>query len=232
MRHLARKKIVLVIVEGPSDETALGIMLNQIYDKDSVYVHIMHGDITTRKGVSAENIVAKIGNEVKLYAKSQHYTSKDFKEIIHIVDMDGAYIPDENIINDETCSDPIYESDGIHTADQEGIIKRNKQKSDNLNRLRAVGKIWSVPYRIYYMSCNLDHVLYNKRNSTDEEKENDAYAFAKRYRNDLDGFIEFICASEFSVNDNYKVSWEYIEKGMNSIERYSNLGVCVAEELE
>ena len=56
---MARKKIVLVIVEGPSDETALGIMLNQIYDKDSVYVHIMHGDITTRKGVSAENIVAK-----------------------------------------------------------------------------------------------------------------------------------------------------------------------------
>ena len=71
---MARKKIVLVIVEGPSDETALGIMLNQIYDKDSVYVHIMHGDITTRKGVSAENIVAKIGNEVKSYAKSQHYT--------------------------------------------------------------------------------------------------------------------------------------------------------------
>ena len=32
---MARKKIVLVIVEGPSDETALGIMLNQIYDKDS-----------------------------------------------------------------------------------------------------------------------------------------------------------------------------------------------------
>ena len=37
---MAHKKVVLVIVEEPSDDTALGIMLNQIYDKNSVYVHI------------------------------------------------------------------------------------------------------------------------------------------------------------------------------------------------
>lgn len=46
---LTRKKVVLVLVEGPSDDTALGIMLNKIYEKDSVYVHILHGDITTKK---------------------------------------------------------------------------------------------------------------------------------------------------------------------------------------
>lgn len=70
---MARKKVVLVIVEGPSDDTALGIMLNQIYDKDSVHVHIMHGDITTRKGVHSDNIVAKIGNELyRTLYKSWH----------------------------------------------------------------------------------------------------------------------------------------------------------------
>ncbi len=31
MRLLARKKVVFVIVEGPSDDTALGVILNQIY---------------------------------------------------------------------------------------------------------------------------------------------------------------------------------------------------------
>ena len=40
---MARKKIVLVIVEGPSDEVALGMALSQVYDKDFIYVHIMHG---------------------------------------------------------------------------------------------------------------------------------------------------------------------------------------------
>ena len=44
---MAKRKIVFVIVEGPSDDEALGVLLSKIYDKDSVYVHIMHGDITT-----------------------------------------------------------------------------------------------------------------------------------------------------------------------------------------
>lgn len=73
MKHLARKKVVLVIVEGASDDTALGVALNQVFDKDSVYIYIMHGDITTRKGVNSQNVVSKIGDSVKGYAKSQHY---------------------------------------------------------------------------------------------------------------------------------------------------------------
>ena len=64
--------------------------------------------------------------------------------------------------------------------------------------------MWGVPYRVYYMSCNLDHVLYNKRNSTDEEKENDAYAFAKQYKGDRDGFVKFISESSFSVMGDFK----------------------------
>lgn len=228
---MARKKVVLVIVEGPSDDTALGIMLNQIFDKDSVHVHIMHGDITTRKGVRSDNIVSKIGDEVRAYAKSQHYSSKNFKQIIHIVDMDGAYIPDEKIILNSECDEVVYEADGIHTQDHQGIVERNKQKADNLYRLRGTGEIWKVPYKVYYMSCNLDHVLYNKRNSTDEEKETDAYTFARKYKSDINGFVSLICDSDFSVNGDYKESWLYIEKGMNSLERYTNLSICIKEEM-
>lgn len=228
---MARKKVVLVIVEGPSDDTALGVMLNQIYDKDKVHIYIMHGDITTREGVRSDNIVAKIGNEVRSYAKSNHYTSKDFKQIIHIVDTDGAYIPKENIILDSEHDKISYEPDGIHTSNQQRIIERNKQKTDNLYRLRRTGQIWQVPYRAYYMSCCLDHVLYNKRNSTDEEKETDAYAFAKKYRNDVEGFVNFICNSDFSVKGNYQETWAYIEDGLNSINRYTNLGICIMEGL-
>jgi hypothetical protein len=40
---VARRKIVFLIVEGPSDDEALGVLLNQIYDKNTVYVHITHG---------------------------------------------------------------------------------------------------------------------------------------------------------------------------------------------
>ena len=232
MKHLAHKKIVLVIVEGPSDDAALGVMLNQIYEKDSVYVYIMHGDITARTGVTSQNIISKIGNEVRGYAKSHHYTAKDFKQIIHIVDTDGAYIPEDRILEEQDCNEILYESDGIHTLNRQAIIRRNQQKQENLYRLTSTGQIWKIPYKVYYMSCNLDHVLHNKRNSTDEDKEDDAYAFAIRYRKNLEGFVKFICESDFSVEGEYKETWAYIEDGMNSIERHTNLGICITEELQ
>ena len=132
MRLLARRKVVLVIVEGVSEETALGIALSNVYDKDAVYIHIMHGDITTRKGVNSKNIVSKIGNDVKTYAKSQHFTAKNFKQIIHIVDTYGAYLMNDKIIRDDACQSLLYENDGIHTKDVAAVMARNEQKRDNL----------------------------------------------------------------------------------------------------
>lgn len=229
---MARKKIVFVIVEGPSDETALGITLNKVFDKDSVYVHIIHGDITTGKGVNSQNIISKIVNYIKAYSKSQHYTADDFKQIIHIIDTDGVYIPDDKIIKEKDCKKPMYEADGIHTNDTVGIMARNQQKRNNLYRLRSCGMVWNIPYRVYYMSCNLDHVLHDKRNSSDDEKENEAYVFAKRYKNDVAGFITFINDSLFSVRGDYKDSWNHIESEMNSLKRYSNLCICIEEEIQ
>lgn len=97
---MARKKIIFIVVEGPSDEEALGVILNRIYDKETVYVNIMHRDITSEYGVLPTNIVSKVGNEVRGYADSYRFKKSDFKEIIHIVDMDGAYIPDSYVIED------------------------------------------------------------------------------------------------------------------------------------
>lgn len=228
---MARRKIVFVIVEGASDETALGISFNQVFDKDSVHVHIMHGDITTRTGVTSQNIVAKVGNEVRNYAKSNHYTAKDFKQIIHIVDTDAAYLSKEKILEDPQCEELSYQSDGIHTNDIGKVVSRNQQKCDNLNRLRGCGNIWGIPYRVYYMSCNLDHVLYDKRNSTDEEKERDAYVFAKTYKNNVGAFMDFMCKSSFSIKGDFKESWEFIEEDMRSVERYTNLPICLEQEV-
>ncbi len=58
---VARKKIVFVIVEGPSDDEALGVLLHQMYDKNTVHVHITHGDVTTTKGAGSSTILAMLG---------------------------------------------------------------------------------------------------------------------------------------------------------------------------
>lgn len=223
---MAKRKIVFVIVEGPSDDEALGVILSKIYNKDSVYVHIMHGDITTQTRVTSSNIVAKVGNCVRQYAAQNHYKPVDFKEIIHIVDTDGVYIPDSAVIEDENAIKPIYSVTEIRTANPDKIINRNARKRENIERLKSTGQIWKLPYRIYYMSSNLDHALYGKLNSTDEEKEEDAYQFAKKYRNDIPKFLEYIKESDFSVGPDYKKSWEYITEELHSLERHTNLGVC------
>lgn len=74
-------------------------------------------------------------------------------------------------------------------------------------------------------------MLYDKRNSSDDEKEENSYRFAKKYRNDLQGFITYICKSDFSVKGDYKDSWKFIEYGLNSLERHTNFGICIEAEL-
>lgn len=223
---MARRKIVFVIVEGPSDEEALGAVITRIFDESSVFVKIMRCDITTEKGINAGNIISKVGNVIRQYAQDNHFTKNDFKRIIHITDMDGAYISNENIVEDTESKKPVYSENKILTRDKQGIEERNEQKRTNLNRLCGCDEIWNVPYRIFYMSCNLDHVLYNKLNSSDEEKENDSFRFAKKYKDKTTEFLSFISESSFSVVTDYKDSWEYIKKDLHSLERHSNLGLC------
>lgn len=226
---MPRKKIVFIIVEGPSDEDALGVLLNRIYDSKAVYVHVMHCDITTERDVNPSNIVSKIGSLVKSYA-NQKFKSTDFSQIIHITDTDGAFIPNDAVVEDDTAAKPIYSETEIRTQQKAGIEDRNRRKRENLNKLSSTSKVWSIPYQIYYMSCNLDHALYGKLNTTDDEKERDSFAFAKRYKENIPGFISYISESYFSVVENYPQSWQFIREGLHSLERHTNFGLCFKTE--
>ncbi len=227
---MSRKKIIFVIVEGPSDEDTLGVLLNRIYDSNFVYIHVMHCDITTELNINPSNIVSKIDKLVKRYA-GRTFSSTDFCQIIHITDTDGAFIPNDAIVEDKSVIKPFYTETNIRTHRKTGIENRNQRKRENLNRLSSTYEIWNIPYRVYYMSCNLDHVLYGKMNSTDAEKKNDAFSFAKKYRNNVPNFINYISKSDFSVADDYLQSWQYIREGLHSLERHTNFGLCFKSEL-
>ena len=226
MIQLARKKVVFIIVEGPSDDEALGTLFCKIFDNNSVYVHIMHKDITTDRGIKPENILAKLGNEVRKYAKANHFTNQDFQEIIHIVDMDGAYVPDECVVENSKITKTIYSTSNILTSSVSNILSRNEQKRNNLNKLCLCSKLWNISYRVFYMSCNLDHVLHNKLNISDIEKENIAHEFAAYYRTNVGKFRRLMLDSDFSVVAGYKESWEFIKSGIESLQRHTNVGLC------
>ncbi|MBR6421755.1 hypothetical protein IKS86_03490 [bacterium] len=224
------RKIVLVIVEGPSEDEALSVILEKIYSNNTVRILIMHRDITSEKGVSSDNIISKISKTVSTYAISTHFKKSDFQEIIHIVDTDGAYIPNSHIIEDKNLKKTIYSPTYIKTNNKIGIEARNKQKSSNINKIWNCKKVWGINYHLFYMSCNLDHVLYNKLNSTNKEKWEDSFDFAKKYKENIPRFISFISGSDFSVTSSYEESWDFIKKDLHSLERHTNLGVCFSED--
>lgn len=230
VKFVARKKVVFVIVEGPSDDDALGVILNRLYDNSQVHIEIIHGDITADLNIQPGDIAIKLCGIVKSYAESMHFKQEDFQEIIHLVDMDGSFIPDSAIIYNPDAQKTVYSVNKIQTEKPERIRSRNSYKREVINRISTLKKVWgTIPYKVYYMSCNLDHVLYDKQNSTDEEKENNAYAFSKKYKDNIEGFLTFISDSDFSRTDGYKESWDYIKKEFHSLERNTNLGICFAD---
>lgn len=122
---------------------------------------------------------------------------------------------------------PLYAETGIYTCSKAGIEERNHHKSANIRRLHSLPVVLKiVPYQAYYMSCNLDHALYGKLNSSNEEKEQDSLSFARKYKDDIPAFLKFISESEFSVTGDYTESWQYIMGGLHSLERHTNLGIC------
>lgn len=224
---MSRSKVIFVIVEGPSDEAALGAIMNRIHAGSSVHVKVMHRDITSDSRVNPNNIVAEIGKAVNEYIKNYYLKRTDFAKVIHIIDTDGAFIPDDGVIFDAARKDPFYTETGIYTCSKTGIEERNHHKSANIRRLHSLPVVLkSIPYQAYYMSCNLDHALYGKLNSSDKEKASDAKAFAVTYQDDIPAFLKFISESEFSVTGDYAESWQYIMDGLHSLGRHTNLGIC------
>lgn len=226
---MARRKIVFVIVEGPSDDEALGVLLNRIYDKNAVYIHITHGDVTTAKRAGPSTILSMLGEIIESYMKANHLAKTHFQEIIHIVDMDGAYIHDEAVVEDMMAKKPIYSPMEIRTTDVQAICRRNAVKRGCINRITSAQTVYGIPYQVYYMSCNLDHVLYDKQNSSDQEKESDSLRFAKQYCSHIPNFVKFITESSFSVELPYLQSWVFIKEGKHSLERHTNFGLCIAK---
>mgnify|MGYP000825847095 CR=1 FL=1 len=50
------KKVIFVIVEGPTDKDALSSVLKQIFSSAEVHFHVIYGDITTEDAITANTV--------------------------------------------------------------------------------------------------------------------------------------------------------------------------------
>ena len=198
------------------------------------------GDITTSSFVKPSNIETKITNRFIMPAtKKDGIYPKKIAKIIHIVDLDGAYIPDENVVpySDEHQGNekPYYDGEGgrIETADVSAIIDRNDRKRKNLEHLLTLPeqkikvRTKSIPYEIYFFSSNLDHFINNDAN-VETGKKYLADQFIRSYGLDTEEFAKYFFEDECSVGHmGYKESWEFIKENSNSVKRYTNIDCLI-----
>ena len=231
MGNRPKRKIVLFLVEGKSEREAL-----HIDESIEVFFPIIRedteergGDITSRNWVSPNNIEDKM---YKLFLKNffdeEKIFPKDINEIIQIVDMDGAYIPDNDIVlfDDPNSEEkPFYSQSSIICSNVDYMITRNLRKRENFDYLCSLNAIKvkqkTVPYSVYFFSSNIDHFLHNDANLSCKKKCSLAEQFAKGFIGKTEDFIKYI--SDSSVGDTYEASWQYIKQGHNSLQRHTNL---------
>ena len=216
------KKVILFLVEGASDLTSLEFIDN-INTNETIKFQITSGDVTSKLNITPQNCREEINKILLSFLERSKLRKTDIIKIIHILDIDGVYIPEINIIEDKNKKKFLYTINGIVAPSKENVQKRNESKKQIVEKLLVTSKINSIPYEMYYMSCNLEHVLHDKlEDISADEKKALANKFADRFYEKVLEFSDFINNKDFKVLGDYKATWDFIKKDLNSVNRYSN----------
>lgn len=223
------KKVVIFIVEGQTDKRTLEKIFKKIYRNKNIHYEVTDGDITTNDKININNVENEIFNLINAYLKDQKLKVSDVWQIVHIFDMDGAYIPDDNII-EGSSSKFVYSTTNISCNNIEKVKERNSKKRTIMDYLLKVSTIRNIPYKCYYLSSNLEHALYDKLNLSEEEKRDYADDFYDMFLDKEILFVEFL--NKVVVNgvpDSFPSSWRYIKEELHSLERHINLNLYFKE---
>ena len=254
---MGNKAIVFICVDGPSDIDSLRQPFEDLFDtigQEDVELLFRHpkyqgkdmGDVTSMDGVTTDNIEKTI---YKYFFKGQDKQStfgwQDVTTIIHIIDLDGAYVDADDIklftAEEEAIADSLLTNgepkNTLYLSDHIAVRKSLPARQDILQRKRknieyllslseiSVGKR-KVRYMLYYFSCNLDHFIHGDANMTGYRKMQSASAFSGRVT-DADGLVAYFSDNEFCTATSYEQSWQCLRKGCVSLQRGSNVHLLI-----
>ena len=219
------KKVILVLVEGPTDKDALALIFSKLLKAQDIEFDVLHTDITAKEEMTRKYIVEAIEQEVEAYLNRNPFIKKeDILKVVQLVDTDGAFIPSKQVFQSESGVTE-YSETGIWAKNRDRLIRRNISKRGIIYYLFHTNQLpMGFPYEIYYFSRNLEHVLHNiSEDLSDDEKEELAYEVATRYRENPEEFLDFLRKEGVSVPGSYEETWEFIMENGHSLERHCNL---------
>ena len=227
------KKFILFIVEGKNDRIAIEAMLHTEYfanyrEKYKVEFIQTNGDLTTDKAVNEKNVQEKLNKLLLDFRRNgvpfSNIKPQDIQEIVQVVDLDGAFVQRADIIQGKTDKF-FYTEESIITSNVDGAWGRNRKKVAILNKLIDVNRIGNVPYSIYFVSCNMDHVVFDKRNLEPYEKSNGVRRFQKECADKPRVLEESIFKEGVGTNKTFLESWVEIKEERKSLQRHTNFNL-------
>lgn len=198
-------KVILFIVEGPSDHSALIPYIEEKLKslKLRVTVKEMHGDILTEYiqntrqfKINPSNVKGELKKSISTYfnlasVKAERIKLSDIIKVYYITDTDYCF----------------HEKESHHKNK-----KKCLSKIFNFNTMSLIAKN-EIPFETIFFSKNLEHVTYGEEKEfTDIEKEKMAIEFSEKALLNDKFFIEvFKNDSKLQIWETYRESYEGIK---------------------
>lgn len=232
-----RKKFILFLVEGINDKREIEAVLHTKYFSDYLVNYVPYflpsnGDITTSKGISIKNVQQKLNDMLLDFRRNgipySNIAVQDIQEMVQIVDLDGAFIPDSKIIRSDSNFFQ-YTDENIVTSNVDGAKGRNRKKAEILRKLVEIKQVGNVPYSVYFVSCNMDHVLFDCRSLRPNEKTSKAFDFQVKCEKNAELLEESLFKKGVATETSYAASWTDIQEGCRSLNRHTNMNLFFGE---
>lgn len=256
-----RRQVVLFLVEGDSERNALQNRIASLFDEIDESIEVFFPEIFQQDPEDPDAIVETGGDITQMYTvypgnyDKQVYEyflrdfcdihkilPKDILQIYQIVDMDGAYIPNESIReyeNPENAGKPFYGENEITCKKTHTLVSRHKRKRLNLDYLKSKKTIKvgskTIPYKVYFFSSNLDHFIHHDANLPDAQKTYLAECFSDGFIDDLEGFANvFLQDPDSAQGVTYEESWNLAtaQGSLFSLQRHTNFNLLIDDLLQ
>ncbi|NEG89473.1 hypothetical protein [Bifidobacterium aerophilum] len=245
---MPRRRTLLLVTEGTSDANALAAPLQNLLNGVRIGDFQVRCDVTTARlfpdGFKREhgftpdwNVGRTVDGLIDEYLIREGKSATSLGWIAHLTDLDGAFIPDSAVGQDVSLTHRAYRATGIISANREATLTQLAEKrrcidllvdeKTDFRRKTKKNEAWSVPYRLFYMSRNLEHALHGIVDDlSQDEKDDFASDFASAnldpamFRRSLEQ-----AAQRHGDMPDWKASWEYARdrSTCHSLESGSNL---------
>lgn len=225
------KKVIPILCDGQSDAVALQDYLSFLFVDKNIEFVVCGGDLFGDEQSYEKDIDELLTDAIFNSDRSVDFEASDILMVVHLIDTDGIFIDDSKISLDKSLDFTHYYDDGIAVtknvpATIELRSKRRERIYECIAKEEATIKGNLVKYRMFYMSCNLEHVTHNERNvGSQKEKFLLAQYFAERFLDDINEFLQFLEERNLSNTHDFKESWKFIKN--HSLDRATNLTILI-----